>query len=69
LIAAFHSSRSPVFFAIRARNIAPTFAELQAVLDIFGAGLSGQATIARIKGLNLPQKGACSQANTFQRLF
>ena len=46
-------------------NITVTFAELQAVLDPFGATLSGQPATAKVKGLNPPQKGACSQANTF----
>ncbi|MCJ7484256.1 MAG: hypothetical protein MUO31_14985 [Thermodesulfovibrionales bacterium] len=46
-------------------NITVTFAELQAVLDPFGATLSGQLATAKVKGLNPPQKGACSQANAF----
>ena len=47
------------------RNITVTFSELQAVLAPFDADLSGQSAIAKVKGLNPPQKGACSQANTF----
>lgn len=46
-------------------TITVTFAELQAVLDPFGVELSGQTAIAKVKGLNPPQRGACSQANTF----
>ena len=46
-------------------GITVTFAELQAVLDAFEADLSGQSAVAKVKGLNPPQKGACSQANTF----
>ena len=46
-------------------NITVTFAELRAVLDPFGATLSGQSATAKVKGLNPPQKGACSQANAF----
>jgi hypothetical protein len=50
-------------------NITVTFAELQAVLDPFGAALSGQLATAKVKGLNPPQKGACSQANTFAEIM
>jgi hypothetical protein len=46
-------------------TITVTFAELRAVLDPVGATLSGQSATARVKGLNPPQKGACSQANAF----
>jgi hypothetical protein len=42
-----------------------TFTELQALLDTYGETLSGQSAVAKVKGLNPPQKGACSQANTF----
>jgi hypothetical protein len=50
-------------------NITVTFAELQSVLDPFGAALSGQLATAKVKGLNPPQKGACSQANTFAEIM
>lgn len=46
-------------------SITVTFAELQAVLDPFGVELLGQSATAKVKGLNPPQRGACSQANTF----
>jgi hypothetical protein len=46
-------------------SITATFAELQGVLDAYQANLSGRSAMARVKGLNPPQKGACSQANTF----
>ena len=46
-------------------SITVSFAELQDVLTPFEASLLGQSAMARVKGLNPPQKGACSQANTF----
>jgi hypothetical protein len=46
-------------------NITVTFVELQTVLDPFGITLSGQSATAKVKGLNPPKKGACSQANAF----
>jgi hypothetical protein len=50
-------------------NITVTFAELQAVLDPFDAALLGQLATAKVKGLNPPQKGACSQANAFAEIM